>query len=195
LNFFFTGDVKCFYSILVRLLSGAWWWIHFLLTVTASRRSVTLFKTAVQQALTDCKTVALDCPVSCLGNHRGQSLRIPSQSWMIPWAEPWLMCRWCATSSIVIHQLSRIMVRTHSTFSSAMDVAGRPDHSSAMTIVLPFLSMVIHSYTLNCCSKTLFQYCAESLQLISAPGTSSAHKNRITARSLLWCILKAERPC
>jgi hypothetical protein len=48
-----------FYSMLVCLLAGAWWWIHVMLTVTASRKSVTFFVIAVQQALTVCKTIAL----------------------------------------------------------------------------------------------------------------------------------------
>jgi hypothetical protein len=105
----------------------------------------------------------------------------PSQSWMISWAEPWLMGRWCAASSIVTCQLSRIVAQTGSIFSSVVDVDQRPDSSSSVTLVWLFLNMVIHLYILQC-GKALLPYCAESLQWISAPGTSSAHKHLITAR-------------
>jgi hypothetical protein len=65
-------------------------------------------------------------------------------------------------------------------FSSAVDVDGCPEHSSLVTLVRPFLNMVIHSYMLFC-GKELFPYCAESLRLVSALGTPSAQRNCITA--------------
>jgi hypothetical protein len=91
------------------------------------------------------KRLHLCSPVNCFGNHHTQSLRIPSQSLMIPWAEQLLMRKWCATSSIVICRLSRIMVRAGSVFSSVVEVEGRSGHSSTMTLVLPFFSIVTHS--------------------------------------------------
>jgi hypothetical protein len=63
---------------------------------------------------------------------------------------------------------------------SVVDVGGYPVRSSAVTHVKPFLNMAINSYTLYC-RKALFPYYAESLRLIFAPGTPSAHKIGVTA--------------
>jgi hypothetical protein len=97
---------------------------------------------------------------------------------MIPYAEPWLMHRLCTTSPIVTHLSPRI-VADSLVFPSAVDVDGCPDPSS-VTLVRRCLNMVIHSHTRHC-SKALFPHFTESLQWIFAPGTSSAHKNCITA--------------
>jgi hypothetical protein len=43
--------------------------------------------------------------------------------------------------------------------------------------------------------KTLFPYCAESLRLISAPGTPSAHKIRVTALCSFLMRTQREPPC
>jgi hypothetical protein len=90
------------------------------------------------------------------------------------------MHKWCATSLTVTHQSSRIMTRTRSMFCSVVAFHGHPDCSSSVTLVWPFMNMIIYLYTL-CCGKALFPYCAGSLWQISTPDTLSGHKNHITA--------------
>jgi hypothetical protein len=121
------------------------------------------------------KWLHLCSPMSCSGIHFAQNLWNPIRYWMTPWAELWVMRR-CATSSIVTHQLCRIMERNCSMFSSSVvDVDGHP-HCSSVILVQPFMNMVTDFYTLHC-GKALFSYCAESLGWISAPRTPLAHKN------------------
>jgi len=116
--------------------------------------------------------------VSCLGTHLAQTLRKPSLLWMMSYAEPWLISKWFATSSIVTHRFSRIMAQVSSTLLSVMDVDGRPALSSSFKLVRPCWNFSILSYTL-CRGKALSPYCAESLPWISAPGTPSDHKKQI----------------
>jgi len=85
--------------------------------------------------------------VNSLGTHLAQTLRKPSLLWMMSYAEPWLISKWFATSSIVTHRFSRIMARASSTLLSVMDVDGRPALSSSFTLsdgVWIFLSIRIH---------------------------------------------------
>ena len=96
------------------------------------------------------------------------------------------MFRCCATSSIVDCWLSRIMTWTRSMFSSVVDVALRPNRSSSVTLVRPFLNMVIRSYTLRC-SIALSPYCAEIcdgfLPLVHLQLTKIVSLHA----ALLWC--------
>jgi len=119
--------------------------------------------------------------VSCLGTYLAQTLRKPSLLWMMSYAEPWLISKWFAISSIATRRFSRIMARASSTLLLVMDVDGRPDLSSSFKLVRPCWKFSIHSYTLPR-GKALSSYCAESLLWISAPGTPSDHKKRITPR-------------
>lgn len=132
------------------------------------------------------KLLCFYLPVSCFGNHLAQTLWNPSWSWMIPWAELWLM----HTSSTVTHQSSRIMARTRSMFCSVVAIHGYPNCSSSVTLVSPFMNMIIYLYTL-CCGKALFPYCAGSLWWIYTLHTLSAHKNHITAsRAVMLPLLQ-----
>ena len=119
--------------------------------------------------------------VSCLGTHLAQTLRKPSLLWMTSYAEPWLISKWFANSSIVTRRFSRIMARASSTLLSVMDVDGRPALSSSFTLVRPCWNFSIHSYTLRR-GKALSPYWADSLRWISAPVTPSDHKKRVTPR-------------
>jgi len=99
--------------------------------------------------------------------------------WMMSYAEPWLISKRFATSSIVIRRFSRIMAQASSTLLSVMDVDGCPVLSLSFKLVRPCWNFLIHSYTLRR-GKALSPNCAESLLWISAPGTPSDHKKRIT---------------
>jgi hypothetical protein len=57
---------------------------------------------------------------------------------------------------------SRIMAWTHSLFLSVMNVDGHPDYSASVTLVEPFLNMIVHLYTLSH-RKAQFPYYTESL--------------------------------
>jgi hypothetical protein len=72
------------------------------------------------------------------------------------------------------------MALTRAVCFSVVDVDGRSQHSSSGTLMPPFFDMVIHSYKLHC-SIELLTCRADSLRCISASGTISAHKNRISA--------------
>jgi hypothetical protein len=61
------------------------------------------------------------------------------------------------------------------------------NHSS-VTFVGPFSNTALYSSTLRC-GEAPFPYRAESLRWISASGTPSAQKNRITAR---WSLVHTE---
>ena len=54
-----------------------------------------------------------------------------------------------AISSIVTVLSVRIMVLASSSYSSLVDVDGRPERSASITRVRPFLNISIHSYTLR----------------------------------------------
>ena len=125
------------------------------------------------------KRVCLCSTVSCFGIHLALTVWKPSLLWMISQAEPWIMYRWFATSPTVSCLSNRTMSCMCSMLSSVVAVDGRLDPSSCVTLMWSFLNCSIHSQTL-CCGKTLFPYCAESLQWILAPDTPSDYKKWIT---------------
>ena len=122
-----------------------------------------------QKALAECQIGAFVLSYKVFGN---------------PLAEPCIIWRWLATSSVIACRLFRIKTQTSLMFSSVQDVNGCPDLSSLVTPVQPFLKMVSHSYILLF-SKSLFPYCAETLWLISSCGTPSANTNLVNASSLV----------
>jgi hypothetical protein len=97
------------------------------------------------------------------------------------WVESLLICRWLITSWTVTRWLLRIVVMNRSMFFFLVDVEGFPGRFSSAIFVLPFLNIVIHSYTLRCV-RALFPYCAECLGRIFAPRIFSTHKNSLTVR-------------
>ena len=119
--------------------------------------------------------------VSYLGTHLAQTLQKPSLLWMMSYAEPWLISKWFANSSVDTCRFSRIMAWASSTLLSVMDVDGRPALSSSLTLVRPCSNLSIQSYTL-CRGKPLSPYWADSLRWISAPVTTSDHKKRVRPR-------------
>ena len=114
-----------------------------------------------------------------LGTHLARTLRKPSLLWMMSYAEPWLISKWFANSSIVTRRFLRITAKASSTMLSIMDV--RPALFSSFTLVRPCWNFSIHSYTLRR-GKALSPYWADSLRWISAPVTPSDHKKHITPR-------------
>lgn len=61
-------------------------------------------------------------------------------------AEPCIIGRYLAISSIIACRLFRIKAQTSWMLSSVQDLNGCPDLSSVVTLVQPFLKMVNHSY-------------------------------------------------
>ena len=77
-------------------------------------------------------------------------------------------------------QFSGTISRACWIFTSVVEVVGHSAPSSCVTFVRPLLNFSIHSYTLLH-GRALSLYCVESLRWISAPGTPSEQRNRITA--------------
>jgi hypothetical protein len=90
------------------------------------------------------------------------------------------------------HQLSTIMAQNRSVFSSVVDMYRHLVCSSSVTLVWPFLNVASHTYhtAVKHSSHTVL-----SLWLISAPGTPSVHKNRITAHCSSLVRMGREAPC
>jgi hypothetical protein len=86
------------------------------------------------------------------------------------------------------------MPQTRSMSASVMDVDWRLVPSPCLTLVRPFLNLLIHLQTIHC-NMTLFPYCIDVLLCISAPDTPSAHKSGSLPSALFWCKLNAECPC
>ena len=87
----------------------------------------------------------------------------------------------CNTISSIVTLLSvRIMTLASSSFSSVVDVDGRPERSASITLVRPFLNISVHSYTLHR-GNALSPYWVHKRAWISAPVTPSAHRNLDTS--------------
>jgi hypothetical protein len=155
-------------------------------------KSVAFFTIAVQGALGNWQTVVLVLSCELFWSSSCKNFMIPKLVLDDPISRTMtvvqMMCHFVYSHPSIIHN----MARTRSIFSSAVDVDELPERASSVTLVPPFLYMVIHSCTLRW-GKTLFSYCAESLRWRSAPGTPSAYMYHCTA-ALLWCVQKSQRP-
>jgi len=69
--------------------------------------------------------------------------------------------------------------------ASVKEVDWHPVPSPCLTLVRPFLKLLIHSQTIRC-NMTLFPYCTDIILCILAPGTPLAHKKGSLPSALLW---------
>lgn len=161
LNILLTGDVGYFLSILWRLLSGASWLIQYPFPVTRS------LKKSHQHCcdicpVSVCKQLRLCILGSCFGTNFHRHIKpnlVLDDS----------VSRTTAHAKSMHHFIDSHMFVTHNHGTDsfdAVDVEGRPDYSSSVTIVQPFLNVTAQLYTPRC-DKALHSYCAESLQWIS----------------------------
>lgn len=64
--------------------------------------------------------------VNCFGTWGAQTVQKSRLSWMISCAEPWPICRWAATTSMVMHLITRSMSLACSILLAALHIEGGP---------------------------------------------------------------------
>ena len=137
--------------------------------------------------------VCLCTSVTCIATHLAQTLWNPSLLCIIPLAEPWLIFRTCATSSVVTRLSNRTMSHTRSILCSVMALDGRPAPLSCVIFVRSFLyfqSICRHSVPAIHCFRIL----PKDFDRLWHWYTFRPQKTGSLNVALLWCTQKALQP-
>ena len=165
---------------------------YFVTSDDSVQEDITFFFIAIQICWQMSKHVCLCSIESYFGTHLAQTLWKPSLLWMISYAEPWLICRQFATSSIVGRLSDRTMARMRLMLSSVVVVDSGPAPSwwHLCDHFLIFLSIRRHSVAAKHCSRIVLKVFGVFRPLIHLQTTKNGSLNT----ALPWCKWKVEQP-